>query len=70
MAEGPGKYDDLCTLVREGAQAEVAIVIVINGVHGSGFSVQGVTDQEALTRVHLPALLEDLARRIRASGGH
>jgi hypothetical protein len=38
--EGPGKYDDLCTLVREQAQADAAIVIVFNGKRGSGFSVQ------------------------------
>jgi len=38
--EGPGKYDDLCTFVREQAKADAAIVIVFNGEKGSGFSVQ------------------------------
>ncbi len=37
---GPGKYDRLCTLVRERAKARGAVVIVLRGEHGSGFSVQ------------------------------
>ena len=40
MALGPGKYDDLATHVREHAKARAAIVIVIGGEKGSGFSVQ------------------------------
>lgn len=40
MAIGPGKYDDLCTYVREQAKATGAIVIVFDGEHGQGFSVQ------------------------------
>jgi hypothetical protein len=38
---GPGKYDGICTVARETAGAEAAIVIIINGNKGSGFSVQG-----------------------------
>lgn len=38
MALGPGKYDDLCTYVREKAKAEGAIVIVYGGERGQGFS--------------------------------
>lgn len=37
---GPGKYDDLCTEVRTKANADGAIVIVLNGDKGSGFSAQ------------------------------
>lgn len=37
---GPGKYDDLATLVLERADADAAIVIVLGGSKGSGFSVQ------------------------------
>jgi len=40
MPDGPGKYDDLCTLVRERAGADGAIVIVFGGTLGSGVSVQ------------------------------
>ena len=37
---GPGKYDDLCTAVRQVAQASAVVVIVFEGKHGNGFSVQ------------------------------
>jgi hypothetical protein len=40
MSQGTGKYDDLCTEVRESAKAEGAIVVVVNGDAGSGFSIQ------------------------------
>lgn len=61
MAPGPGKYDDLCTLVREQANAIGAVVIIIGGNAGSGFSVQG---PEQLTPA-LPRLLETIAAQIR-----
>jgi hypothetical protein len=66
MAWGPGKYDDLCTRVREEAKADAAIVIVINGANGSGFSVQ--TDNPLLL-AKLPELLEHMARELRVDGG-
>jgi len=37
---GPGKYDELCTQVREQAKAPAAMIIVIEGDKGSGFSCQ------------------------------
>jgi hypothetical protein len=39
---GPGVYDDLCTAVRERAEAVFAAVVVIGGNRGSGFAVQRV----------------------------
>jgi hypothetical protein len=63
MPFGPGKYDDLCTDVRTRARADAAIVIVINGTHGNGFSVQA--PPEITTR--LPELLEHMAAEIRRS---
>jgi len=57
MALGPGKYDELCTLARERAKALAAVVIIIDGEHGSGFSVQGPA---ALT-LDLPCILRLLA---------
>ena len=39
--DNPGKYDDLCTYVRETAKATGAIVVVTDGESGHGFSVQG-----------------------------
>lgn len=61
---GPGKYDTLCTLVRKKAKAQAAIVIVIEGRNGSGFSVQAeLTDLAVMLR--LPDLLESVAADIR-----
>jgi hypothetical protein len=64
MAIGPGKYDDLCTLVREQAKAQGVIVIVIDGSKGTGFSCQA----DHLTTARLPAILESVAADIRRSG--
>jgi hypothetical protein len=64
MPLGPGKYDDLCTFVREQTRAEAAFVIIINGKKGSGFSCQA--DIHALLK--LPELLENIAKQIRESG--
>lgn len=66
---GPGKYDDLCTLVRKGTgigltRGGAVAVLVIGGERGSGFSVQADPEHARL----LPDLLEDIARQIRADG--
>jgi hypothetical protein len=62
---GAGKYDDLCTLVRESAQARGAIVMIFDGNQGGGFSVQA--DLEIT--LGLPDILRKLAKEIEASGG-
>jgi hypothetical protein len=59
---GPGKYDDITTLVRDVTEAEGVALIVINGNKGRGFSVQG--SERFIER--LPDVLEDMARSIRA----
>ena len=64
MAQGPGKYDDICTTVREQTQAAAAIVIVINGHKGTGFSLQATGHELA----RLPDILEALANQIREDG--
>jgi hypothetical protein len=61
MAFGPGKYDDLCTSVREQTGGGV-LLIVMGGKHGNGFSCQA--DLE--TTMALPDLLEAVAAQIRA----
>lgn len=58
MAMGPGKYDEIATVAREAAGAQAVILIVLNGAHGSGFSVQAV-GEDISTR--LPALLRMVA---------
>lgn len=60
MALGPGKYDDLCSYVREMAKAEGVAVVVLHGTSGSGFSVQGPAE----TTLVLPRLLRLMADEI------
>lgn len=66
MAIGPGKYDDLCTLVREKANAEGAIVIILGGDRGSGFSCQ--TSMTVL--LQLCDVLDDMVKQIRQQQQH
>lgn len=61
MAVGPGKYDAACTYVRERHHALAAIVIVMRGDQGDGFSAQG--PQEILEV--LPEILEHVAAEMR-----
>jgi hypothetical protein len=63
MAIGPGKYDDLCTQIRQQAQAEGAIVIIFKGRYGNGFSAQA----DLTTTLKLPAILRDVAAQIENS---
>lgn len=64
MAFGPGKYDELATEVRTKAKAEGVLVLIVNGVRGSGFSAQLSLD---LT-LTLPAILRDIANQIEERG--
>lgn len=61
MAIGAGKYDDWCTQVREGTKATGVVLIVLNGEHGSGFSVQGPLDVQLV----LSDLLEHVVQQLR-----
>lgn len=60
MALGPGKYDALCTHVRNEAKARGAIVIVWGGEHGSGFSVQIAPEDT----IEIPRALRRIAKEI------
>jgi len=66
MALGPGKYDSLCTFVREQAQAKGVFVIVVDGARGSGFNAQ-VSDFQL--QAALPSILRQTADDIEAAGG-
>ena len=57
---GPGKYDDLCTEIREATEAEGVILIIIGGNKGQGFSAQ--LSPEAT--VKMPAVLRSIADQI------
>lgn len=56
-----GKYDELCTHAREQARAQGVVLFVMNGTRGSGLSVQGPMHLQ----LALPALLEEIAQKIR-----
>ena len=60
MATGPGKYDDMATVVRRNTSAKAVIVAVIEGSAGNGFSVQGYPEH----LIHLPAMLRRMADQI------
>lgn len=62
MAQGAGKYDRLATYCREQVDAVGAVVIIVEGDQGSGFSVQTV---EPGLQTVLPTLLETMAAQIR-----
>ena len=62
MPIGPGKYDDLCTLVRKKAKAQAAIVIIVGGEKGEGFSCQTV-----LPAFDIAEALENVAKQMRQS---
>lgn len=62
MPFGGGKYDDVCTQARAQANAQGALLIVINGRLGSGFSVQA----DLNTILCLPEVLEEVAKQIRS----
>jgi len=60
MPVGPGKYDHLATHVRREAAAKGVVVIVVEGVLGSGFSVQLERD----LHLRLPEVLRTMAAEI------
>lgn len=64
MSLGPGKYDPLCTHVREQAKAKCALVIVIGGELGSGFSMQ---TEDVWVMARVPSILRDTAKQIEDS---
>lgn len=61
MTIGKGKYDDALTLALKSVDATNGILLVFDGKHGGGFSVQGTMEVQH----NVPALLEHLARTIR-----
>ena len=67
---GPGKYDELCTLVREKAGITAGdgggvMVIVLGGDRGNGFSVQA----DPLMTMMIPEILTEVVAKMRASDG-
>lgn len=63
---GPGKYDDLCTYVRENSGGFGAAVIVIDGTNGMGFSIQmppsGLIRLAGALRTMSDTILQDIVQ--------
>jgi len=62
MTTGPGKYDDMATLVREATKAACVVVIVVGGNRGDGFSVQTADIRQTFTI--MPRVLRSVATQI------
>ena len=62
MAKGPGVYDNLCTYAREQSHAVGAMVVIIQGDRGNGFSIQVPPEAAPM----LPTLLRQVADRLEA----
>lgn len=68
MAKGPGKYDHLCSIVRRASDARIAMVVIVGGTLGDGFSVQveGIdTEDMQEATLALARGLESIAEQIR-----
>jgi len=65
MARGPGKYDEACRALQAATEAEVIVILVVNGNVGSGFSV-GV-DADLADPRHTIAQLPTMLRQLAAS---
>jgi hypothetical protein len=63
MEMKPGKYDELCNYVRAEADAVGALVMVLDGPRGFGWSCKG--DESIVMK--LPTILERMAKEIRAA---
>ena len=61
-SNGAGKYDPLLTIARGEAMSNNAVLLIMDGVYGGGFSVQ----VEPRNLKKLPDLLRDLADAIQA----
>ena len=61
MTEGPGKYDDVATIVRVATMSKAVIVVVFEGKFGSGFSVQ--SEGGDITK-EMPYILRQMAEQI------
>lgn len=70
MSVARGKYDDICTMVREETKAQTAVVVIGGGNLGDGFSVvvEACEDPEITRKNSLAivGILRDVANRILA----
>jgi hypothetical protein len=68
--KGPGKYDRACTKARQDCGGRGAILIIFEGKHGSGFSVQ-LPGQVIMDIPHLlRKLADDIENDLKEGVGH
>ena len=63
MAIGPGKYDIECETALKETGGKMTLLVVVDGKKGSGFSAS-TTQIDYM--MHVPDMLETVARQIRA----
>lgn len=61
MTIGEGKYDAICTQIREDHNADAVVVVIINGHRGTGFSVQA----SPIAMLKLPDAFHNMAEEMR-----
>lgn len=59
---GPGKYDEVCTIARELTQAHGVVLIILSGNRGTGFS--GQFSDACVAQVDIPRWLREMAEQI------
>jgi hypothetical protein len=59
--ESAGLFDTACNQIRDATGARCAVVIVMDGVEGSGYSIVGPLEAQVL----LPDILEQIANSLR-----
>ena len=64
MATAPGKYDNWGRTVREGTGAHGVVVIVLNGIRGTGYSVQAIDER---SKPVLADLLQHVVDQMRST---
>ncbi len=57
QTNGPGKYNDIATEIRERTKARGIILIIVGGTQGQGFAVQG----DALSLAIMPQAIRHVA---------
>lgn len=74
----PGKYDDACTIARMMCNSEAAFLIILNGSHSQGFSVQCPPEMvkdipnilRTITIMTINESLEDMQRQLSEAAAH
>jgi hypothetical protein len=70
MADGPGKYDDYATHVREQTKAQGVLLVVLGGTRGHGFEFQFAVEPSPAAKYEMMrmqvAVLRDVADQIEA----